>query len=137
MRPFFLLLASAVFALSACSSNADTGPPIGGTYSGPYTSFDHGYEGMISVIIPNVMSGSTFSFSASGVVDVNGSDSQVVFSGTGEYVFPEIAFTVPGSGSIQDRMLIRTVDANGSSITASQSSVLIDPAIIEQLDATL
>ena len=92
---------------------------------------------MISVIIPNVMSGSTFSFSASGVVDVNGSDSQVVFSGTGEYVFPEIAFTVPGSGSIQDRMLIGTVDANGSSITASQSSVLIDPAIIERIDVTL
>ena len=137
MRSFFFLLASAVFVLSACSSAGDSSPAIGGTYTGSYTSFTNGYQGTISVVLPNVVSESAFSWSATGSVDVNGSASPVSMSGTGEYVFPDILFTIAGSGSGSDRTLFGTVGSGGASITASQTTVLQGTATEERFDVTL
>ena len=136
MRTSFLVLASAVFALSACSSTGDSSPAIGGTYTGSYTSFTNGYQGTISVVIPNIVSESTFSWSATGNVDVKGSDSPVSMSGTGEYVFPDIAFTVEGTGAGSDRTLFGTVGSGGASITASQTAILLGTATEERFDVT-
>ena len=134
-RRLSLLFASTLFVLSACSSNGDNSPVLSGTYSGPYTSFD-GNIGTLSVTIPNAVSDAVFSWSASGMVEVGGSDSPVQMTGTGEYVFPDIAFTVQGTGSSQDRTLIGTVSGNGTSITASQNSVLIGAGTVETFTVT-
>jgi len=136
MRMPYLVLVSAVLALSACSSVGDSSPAIGGTYTGSYTSFTNGYQGTITVVLPNVISESTFSWSATGSVDVNGSDSPVSMTGTGEYIFPDIAFTIAGSGSGSDRTLIGTVGNGGASITASQTTVLQGTATEERFDVT-
>ncbi len=134
-RPLFLLLAISVLALSACSSNGDNSPVLSGTYTGPYTSFD-GNVGTLSLTIPNAISDAVFSWSAFGTVDVGGSDSPVQLSGTGEYVFPNIAFKIPGVGASQSRMLVGTVTGNGTSITASQNTVLIFPGTVETFTVT-
>lgn len=137
MRTFIPILLAAAIVFSGCSSNGDNSPAIGGTYTGPYTSFTNGYQGTISIVIPNITSDATFSWSASGMVDVNGSDSPISMSGTGEYVFPDIAFTVEGIGSGANRRLVGTVGSNGASITASQNTVLQGAATEERFDVTL
>jgi len=137
MRPFFLLLVGTFFVLSACSSNGDNSPAIGGTYTGSYESFQNGYQGTISLVIPNVISESTFSWSATGTVSVKGTDSPVSMSGTGEYVFPDILFVVDVSGLGADRMLIGTVSGGGTSISASQNTVLLGTGTEEHFEVTL
>ena len=132
MRSFFILLAGSVLVLSACSSNGDSSPAIGGTYTGSYTSLN-GFDGTITVVISNAISDSPFLWSASGMVDQNGSDTPVVMEGTGEYVFPDIAFTVNGSG----RILFGTVSGGGSSISASQDDVLVGAGTEERFEVTL
>lgn len=136
MRPILLFLAGAIFALSACSSNGDVSPILSGTYTGTYTSFQNGYQGTISLVIPNATSDAAFSWSATGSVDADGSDSPFSLTGTGEYVFPDILFIVQGTGTAEDRTLIGTVSGDGTSISASQNTVLIGTATEERFDVT-
>lgn len=118
-RISFLFVICMAFAFSACSSNGDNSPLLGGTYTGSYTS-TNGYQGTISLMLPgNVINESGFAWSASGTVDVDGSDSPVSLNGTGEYVYPDIAFTVEGAGAFPDRRLTGTVGSNGNAISAS------------------